>query len=150
MNPVPPGDVVGVHEPQVGLVDQGCGLQRVSCSGLVPVVPREMAQLLIHQWDEPVPGLGIAAGPRFQQFRDIRFPTHSAIVSVQTANRPKVGLVLFTPVRPGKARKLAALIGVLPFLFRLLKRGTPQRRTITMKRKLLCAPWATLLGAVLA
>jgi hypothetical protein len=81
-------------------------LQRVSGSGLVPVVPREMVQLLIHQWDEPVPGLGIAAGPCFQQFRDIRIPTHSAIVSIQRINpRTKEVLVLFTLVRPAKVRK---------------------------------------------
>ena len=62
-----PAHAVQVHQPQVRLVDEGRGLQRVACAFLAHVPLRQAVQLLPHERDQLVEGVLLACPPGLQQ-----------------------------------------------------------------------------------
>ena len=62
-----PLDAIEVDEPEVRLVDERCRLQCVTSALMSQVLPGQLTQLLIHQWQEPVEGCAFPISPREQQ-----------------------------------------------------------------------------------
>ena len=57
---IPTLNFLDVHHPQVGLMDQGGGLQRLAWLLLGQLVGRQLAQLIINQRQEPLGSVWVA------------------------------------------------------------------------------------------
>ena len=62
---------VDVHEPQVCLVDEGGGLERLAGPLAGQLLRRQLAQLVIDQRQELAGGVRIAVGDGVQDARDL-------------------------------------------------------------------------------
>jgi hypothetical protein len=64
---VVPLDALDVDESQIGLVDEGGWLERVSTALMAHVLTRDPPQFLVHEWNELIEGGLIAVAPGQQQ-----------------------------------------------------------------------------------
>ena len=71
VRPVPPIDLPLIYQPQVGLMNQRRGLERVSGAFMTQLPSSDATQLRIDQWQQPVEGLSIAPTPIIEQRRDV-------------------------------------------------------------------------------
>src|SRR5262245_25236885 len=72
MRAVLPPNLSHLNQSKVGLADTRLGLQRVARAFPRHVAVREPAQLVVHEWYEPIEGLGFPSSPRQQQLRRTR------------------------------------------------------------------------------
>ena len=66
-----PGGLVGAHQADVGLVDQGGGLQRLPRPFLGELLSGQLAQLVVDQWQQLPRGAGVALLEGGQDARDL-------------------------------------------------------------------------------
>ena len=79
---------VGVHQPQVGLVDQGGGLERLARLLLGQPLRRQLAQLVVDQRQELLGGVRVALLDGGQDARDV---AHEVKHNRRREDRPALG-----------------------------------------------------------